>query len=164
MDSHSSHAKSERSTDATTQFLTFTLQEEEYALDILKVQEIKGLTKITPIPNAPGYIRGVMNLRGTVVPVIDLRVRFNTLSSESQHLAVIIVVNVAQRIVGLMVDTVSDVLRFDHSEIEAAPDLGRSVDTTFIAGMAKTGDKLVMVLDIDKLLIGDELPGASEAA
>ena len=163
MESRTATGVAERSSDATTQFLTFTLQSEEYALDILKVQEIKGLTKITPIPNAPGHIRGVMNLRGTVVPVIDLRVRFGTMDSEAQHLAVIIVVNVAKRIVGLMVDTVSDVLRFDHSEIESAPDLGRAVDTTFIAGMAKSADKLVMILDIDRLLTGDELNGAEAA-
>src|SRR5690606_24620165 len=125
------------------QFLTFTLQNEEYAIDILRVQEIKGFSKITPIPNTPRYIRGVMNHRGTVVPIVDLRTRFGMEETEYNQFAVIIVVNVGSKVVGLVVDTVSDVLNFNTSDVDEPPQLGAGVDTSFITGMAKVDEKLV---------------------
>ncbi len=146
------------------QFLTFTLHEEEYAIDILKVQEIKGMSKITPIPNAPAHVKGVMNLRGTVVPVIDLRRRFSMSSVEADNLTVIIVVNVGKQVAGLVVDTVSDVLNFSMQDVEPTPELAGGLDTSFITGLAKVEQRLVTLLNIDRLLTKAELPAAETLA
>jgi purine-binding chemotaxis protein CheW len=142
------------------QYLTFLLSGEEYALDILKVQEIKGLPKITPVPNAPPHVLGVMNLRGAVVPVADLRARFGLSVSEDGKSAVVIVANVGARTVGLVVDAVSDVLSFAKSDVEPTPDLGAGVDTSFLTGLAKSGDRLVLLLDAARL-VGDGLDAAA---
>ena len=137
--------------DAANQFLTFALNEQDFGIDILRVQEIKNFTRVTPIPNMPECIKGVMNLRGTVVPVIDLRQRFNMPSIEYNQFTVIIVVNVGKKIVGLVVDAVSDVLNVGEDAIEGPPELG-SIDTSFIQGLAKSGERLVSLLDIEVLL------------
>lgn len=134
------------------QFLTFRLQEEEYGVEILRVQEIKGFSHITPIPNTPSYIKGAMNLRGTVVPIIDLRSKFNMPGAEYNQYTVIIVVTVGSRVMGLVVDAVSDVLNIGDKDWEAAPSLGNEVDTSFMTGIAKAGDRLITLLDIDKLI------------
>jgi purine-binding chemotaxis protein CheW len=146
------------------QFLTFTLQNEEYGIEILKVQEIKGFSKITPIPNAPSYVRGVMNLRGTVVPIIDLRARFSMCEKEYDQFTVIIVVNVGSRVVGLLVDTVSDVLNIPTDSIAVPPDLATSGDSSCITGMGKLGERLVMLLDTSRLIGVDNLPTEEVAA
>lgn len=146
------------------QFLTFTLHEEEYAIDILKVQEIKGMSKITPIPNAPAHVKGVMNLRGTVVPVIDLRRRFSMASVEADNLTVIIVVNVGKQVAGLVVDTVSDVLNFSMQDVEPTPELAGGLDTSFITGLAKVEERLVTLLNIDRLLTKADLPAIDTLA
>lgn len=134
------------------QFLTFKLHEEEYGVEILRVQEIKGFSRITPIPNTPSYIRGVMNLRGTVVPIVDLRIKFGMPQAECNQFTVIIVVTVGTKVVGLVVDAVSDVLNIVKSEIESAPELGGCIDTSFMTGMAKAGEKLITLLNIDRLV------------
>ena len=121
------------STEATSQYLTFALGQEEYGIDILRVQEIKGLSAVTPIPNSPAYVKGVMNLRGTVVPIFDLRLKFGMESQAYDRFTVIVVVNVGERIVGLVVDAVSDVLDIENGSIEPAPDLGASIDTSVLA-------------------------------
>jgi purine-binding chemotaxis protein CheW len=135
----------------TNQFLTFELNDQEFGIEILRVQEIKNFTRVTPIPNMPECIKGVMNLRGTVVPIVDLRRKFNMPYSEYNQFTVIIVVNVGARIMGLVVDAVSDVLNVGDEAIEGAPDLG-SIDTSFIKGLAKSNDRLVTLLDIEQLL------------
>lgn len=140
-----------------SQYLTFTLGEEEYGLEILKVQEIKGYSPITPIPNTPPYIKGVMNLRGTVIPVVDLRSKLSMAAAEYNQFTVIIVVTVGAKVMGLIVDAVSDVLNIPKEDIQATPDFGAQVDTRFINGMAKAGEKLVVLLDIEKVLGGEEL-------
>jgi purine-binding chemotaxis protein CheW len=145
------------------QFLTFTLGAEEYGIEILKVQEIKGYSAFTPIPNAPPYIKGVMNLRGTVVPVVDLRTKFAMNETEYNQFTVVIVVTVGPRVFGLVVDAVSDVLNIPGEAIEATPHLGADVDTSFMTGMAKSGDKLIALLDIEKL-IGNGIYGTMVAA
>lgn len=137
--------------DGANQFLTFALNDQDFGIDILRVQEIKNFTRVTPIPNMPECIKGVMNLRGTVVPVIDLRRRFNMPTAEYNQFTVIIVVNVGEKIVGLVVDAVSDVLNVGEDAIEGPPDLG-AIDTSFIKGLAKSGDRLVSLLDIEVLL------------
>jgi len=140
-----------------SQYLTFTLGQEEYGVEILKVQEIKGYSTITPIPNTPPYLKGVMNLRGTIVPVVDLRRKFAMMEAEYTQFTVIIVVTVGVKVMGLIVDAVSDVLNIPTADIQATPDFGAQVDARFISGMAKAGEKLVVLLDIDKVLSGEEL-------
>ncbi|MCC7012245.1 MAG: chemotaxis protein CheW [Planctomycetes bacterium] len=134
------------------QFLTFRLASEEYAVPILRVQEIKGYSAVTPIPNAPSYIKGVMNLRGTVMPVLDLRAKFGFEATEFTKFTVIIVVNVGAKVVGLVVDGVSDVLKFDHDAIEPPPTLGGDLDTSHLTGMAKQGERLVALLDLERIV------------
>ncbi len=138
-----------------SQYLTFTLGQEEYGLEILKVQEIKGYSAITPIPNTPRYVKGVMNLRGTIIPVVDLRSKFAMTETEYTQFTVVVVVTVGTKIMGLVVDAVSDVLNIPKSDIQETPDFGADVDARFISGMAKAGDKLVALLDIERVL-GDE--------
>jgi purine-binding chemotaxis protein CheW len=140
-----------------SQYLTFTLGYEEYGVEILKVQEIKGYSAITPIPNTPAYLKGVMNLRGTIIPVVDLRAKFGMAEAEYNQFTVIIVVTVGAKIMGLVVDAVSDVLNIPRADIQETPDFGAQVDARFINGMAKAGEKLVVLLDIDKVLSGEEL-------
>lgn len=143
------------------QYLTFTLADEEFGIDILQVQEIKGLTHLTQIPNMPEYIKGVMNLRGTVVPVVDLRAKFNLPISDYNQFTVIIVVNLGNRIMGLVVDAVSDVLNVAADAIEPAPELGVGIDTTFLSGLAKSNDRLVTLLNIENLLGSQNTAAAS---
>jgi purine-binding chemotaxis protein CheW len=140
-----------------SQYLTFTLGDEEYGVDILKVQEIKGYSAITPIPNTPPYIKGVMNLRGTIIPVVDLRTKFAMAGTAYTRFTVIIVVAVGTKVVGLVVDAVSDVLNIPQADVQPAPDFGCQADTRFINGMAKAGDKLIVLLDIDKVLGAEEI-------
>jgi len=146
------------------QFLTFTLQNEEYGIEILKVQEIKGFSKITPIPNAPPFVRGVMNLRGTVVPIIDLRARFSMTEKDYDQFTCIIVVNVGTRVVGLVVDTVSDVLNIPNDAIADPPELTSSGDGSCITGMGKLGERIVMLLDTGRLVGVEGLPAAETSA
>ncbi|MGE0758984.1 MAG: chemotaxis protein CheW, partial [Pirellulaceae bacterium] len=136
---------------------------EEYGIEILKVQEIKGFSKITPIPNAPPYVKGVMNLRGTVVPVVDLRSRFALEEKDYDRFTVIIVVNVGTRVVGLVVDTVSDVLDIPAGSIAEPPELAGSVDSSCITGMGKLDERMVMLLDVSRL-VGLDLPHAEGLA
>ncbi len=142
---------------ATSQFLTFVLGAEAFGVEILKVQEIRGYSAVTRIPNTPPYIKGVINLRGTVVPVVDLRAKFSMEPGEYNKFTVIIVVTVGSKVIGLVVDAVSDVLDIPPSEIRMAPDLGVRVDTRFISGMASVGERLTVLLDIDRLLSEDEV-------
>ena len=139
------------------QYLTFTLGTEEYGVDILTVQEIKGFSAITPIPNTPAHIKGVMNLRGTITPVVDLRVKFGLPDAAYNQFTVIIVVTVCEKVMGLVVDAVSDVLTIPTADVQEAPDLGTHVDTRFISGMAKASDKLVVLLNLETMLSDQEL-------
>lgn len=139
-------------TEGGHQYLTFQLAEEQFGIDILRVQEIKGLAHLTQIPNVPPYIKGVMNLRGTVVPVVDLRHRFSMPAATYNQFTVIIIVTVGAKVMGLVVDAVSDVLNVSESELEQLPELGGGIDTSFITGMAKSSENLITLLDIDRLL------------
>ena len=139
------------------QYLTFLLQEEQFGLDILCVQEIKGYSRVTQIPNMPDYIKGAMNLRGSVVPIIDLRRKFQMPVVDYNKFTVVIVVNMGTKIIGLVVDAVSDVLNVDESNIDAPPDFGDGFDTSFIKGMAKVGDNLITLLNIERLLDIDSI-------
>lgn len=141
-------------------FLTFLLEGEVFGLEILKVQEIMGLIPITRVPKTPTFIRGVINLRGKVIPVVDLRLKFNMNQNEDTERSCIIVVQVAkggQRItMGTIVDEVSEVLDIQSTQIENSPEFGTSVDTSFILGIGKVGRKVVLLLDVDKVLNVDD--------
>lgn len=137
------------------QYLTFRLGEEEYGVPILAVHEIKGESAITPIPNAPAYLSGVMNLRGTIIPVVDLRVKFGLPQVEHSRFTVIVLVVVGARIVGMVVDAVTDVRTFPASEIQGVPELAAQVDAGFVSGLARAGEKLFVLLDVAKVLDGD---------
>ncbi len=142
--------------DAGGQYLTFMLAGEEYGVEILKVQEIKGWDNATPIPNTPEYVLGVLNLRGAVVPIIDLRQRFSLESIPYGATTVVIVVKMAhedqERTVGLVVDAVADVYRLESSEIQPPPDMGGAVHTEFVRGLATVEEKMVILLEIDRLI------------
>jgi len=143
------------------QFLTFVLATEEYGVDILRVREIKGWDSVTPIPNTPAYIKGVINLRGTIVPIVDLRQRFGMEDVEYGPMTVVIVLKIEcadrDRIMGIVVDAVSDVYDVPKEEMKDAPDFGNVVDTEFIHGLATVEEKMIIILDIDHLLSGDEM-------
>ncbi|ALG67173.1 chemotaxis protein CheW [Beggiatoa leptomitoformis] len=142
-------------------YLTFVLATEEYAVDILRVQEIKGWTKVTTIPNTPDYICGVINLRGLIVPIIDLRLRFGLARLEYGLMTVVVVLKVLsagrERTMGIVVDAVSDVYDISDEDIKPPPDFGSVISIEFIKGLATVGEKMVIMLDIDKLLNSQEL-------
>lgn len=147
--------------DGADQFLTFILAGEEYGVDILRVQEIKGWDKPTPIPNTPDYIKGVMNLRGTIVPIVDLRQRFGLEVLEYGPTTVVIVLRIMnaerERIMGVVVDAVSEVYNIDAETVQDPPELGRDLKVAFVRGLATVDDKMVILLDIDHLMNPDEL-------
>ncbi len=145
------------------QYLTFMLGEELYGVDILRVQEIKGYSKLTRIPNTPAFIKGVLNLRGAIVPIIDLRIKFTMEQVEYTMFTVIVVVVVRDRIMGMVVDTVSDVLFISGKDIQLPPALGKKVDVSFISGIARSGENLVTLLDIDRVLTDEEMEQVATA-
>src|SRR5512141_220066 len=138
--------------EATREVLVFVLGREEYAVDILKVQEIRGYEKVTPIPAAPDYLKGVVNLRGIIVPVIDMRVKFGLADPRYDSFTVVIILRLAQRTIGIVVDAVSDVVGLARDDVKPAPQLGTLVDSSFIAGLGTQDDRMVLLLDIEKLL------------
>lgn len=146
----------------SNQYLTFMLAGEEYGVDILRVQEIKGWNKATSIPNTPEYIQGVINLRGTIVPIVDLRRRFGLENAEYGPTTVVIVLKVVSaegnRIMGIVVDAVSDVYNVPADEIKQPPDFGKAVSVDFIKGLAAVSGKMVIILDIDHLLNSSCVP------
>jgi len=136
---------------SSAQYLSFSLGDEEYAVEILRVQEIRGICPVTALPHAPARVRGVMNLRGAVVPVIDMRAALGLPSTEYGKFTVIIVLAVRGRTIGFVVDSVSDVLALESTEIEKAPDLGGCVDGAMISGIARSQDRFVVLLDVDRV-------------
>ncbi len=143
------------------QFLTFIMAGEEYGVDILTVQEIRGWESVTPIPNAPQHVKGVINLRGTIVPIIDLRLRFGLADVSYGPMTVVIVMKVesarGKRIMGIVVDAVSDVYSLSMQEVRGAPDLGDHVNTSYIKGLVNVDSKMVILLDINELLGNDNI-------
>jgi purine-binding chemotaxis protein CheW len=142
--------------EARSQLLTFELGNEEYAVDILRVQEIRGWTEATPIPNTPSWIKGIINLRGAIVPIVDLRERFEMDHQSYGPTTVVIVLRAVhaerERIVGIVVDAVSDVCTLDATEIQTPPDFGAAIDTCFVRGLASIAERMLIVLEIDQLL------------
>lgn len=140
-----------RAATSGVQFLSFSVAGEEYAVDILRVQEIRGICPITVLPHSPPSVRGVMNLRGAVVPVVDMRAALGLPAEEYGPFTVIIVLSIRGRTMGFVVDSVSDVLSLDTSEIERAPELGGQVDASLVSGIARAQERFVILLDIDRV-------------
>lgn len=134
------------------QYLSFLLGPERFAIEILRVQEIRALTATTPIPNAPSHIRGVINLRGTIVPVVDLRRRFGLATDADSRFAIILVVSIRGRVIGLIADAVPKVLTVADDEIAPPPELGQRVDLSFVSGVLYRAQELVLILDLENLL------------
>jgi purine-binding chemotaxis protein CheW len=151
----------QRAADREGKYLTFSLDQEEYGIGILKVKEIIGLMRITPVPQTPEHVKGVINLRGKVIPVIDLRIRFGMSSSEYTDRTCIVVVEIVAATgrlhIGVVVDSVSEVLNIKGSDIEETPEFGTTLNTDYILGMAKTAGGVKILLDIDRVLSADEV-------
>ncbi|WP_420266520.1 chemotaxis protein CheW [Candidatus Magnetominusculus dajiuhuensis] len=139
-------------TDNVLQLVTFTLGTEEYAIDILRVQEINRMTDITIVPNAPPFVEGVVNLRGKVIPVVSLRKKFEIEDRASDESSRVMIVDLQGVTIGLIVDAVSEVLRVSSDIVESTPPMSSNIDTEFIYGIAKLNDRLIILLDIDKML------------
>ena len=152
-----SHETSRAATAAGGEFLTFRLGAEEYGIDILKVQEIRSYEPPTRIANAPPFIKGVVNLRGVIVPIVDLRLKLGCESAEYNGFTVVIVLNVKGRVVGAVVDSVSDVLALDKDTIKPAPEMSSAVDTSFITGIGSVAERMLILMDIEGLMASQEM-------
>jgi purine-binding chemotaxis protein CheW len=141
----------------THEYLAFRLGAEEYGIDILKVQEIRKYDTVTRIANAPEFIKGVINLRGSIVPIVDMRVKFALGTAEYNTFTVVIILNVADRIVGIVVDSVSDVISLLPETIRPAPEFGGSLDTDYIIGLAQLDDRMIIVTDIERLMTSADM-------
>ena len=139
------------------EFLVFTLGDEEYGIDILKVQEIRGYDQVTRIANTPSFIKGVTNLRGVIVLIVDLRVKFSQSDVDYNENTVVIVLNLGQRVVGIVVDGVSDVLSLTTDQIRPAPEFAVTLSTEYLTGLGALGDRMLILVNIEKLLNSDEM-------
>ncbi|MBK6402818.1 MAG: chemotaxis protein CheW [Rhodocyclaceae bacterium] len=146
------------------EYLTFTLGPEEYAIDILKVQEIRGYEQPTTIANAPAFIKGVINLRGTIVPIVDMRIKFQVGKAEYTPFTVVIILNIGARVVGIVVDGVSDVTSLRPEQIRPAPDFAATVDTKYIQGLGTLDERMLIVVDIARLMLSSDMALVDEAA
>ncbi len=145
------------------EFLTFTLGAEEYGMDILKVQEIRGYDSVTAIANTPAFIKGVINLRGIIVPIVDLRIKFNLGKVDYDQFTVVIILNLGTRVVGVVVDSVSDVLTLTPDQIKAAPTLSTTLDTRYIMGLGTVDQRMLILVDIEKLMTSRDMELMEEA-
>ena len=139
------------------EFLVFTLGDEEYGIDILKVQETRGYDQVTRIANTPAFIKGVTNLRGVIVPIVDLRVKFSQSDVDYNENTVVIVLNLGQRVVGIVVDGVSDVLSLTTDQIRPAPEFAVTLSTEYLTGLGALGDRMLILVNIEKLLNSEEM-------
>jgi purine-binding chemotaxis protein CheW len=155
--------KSVSANAAQLQFLTFTVGREEYGVDIMKVREIKAWSDVTRLPNAPEYMRGVMNLRGLIIPIFDLRSRFGMGKTDAHEKNVVIILAVGSRTIGILVDTVSDILSTHASEIKPAPKM-ETVDDEFLNGLISINERMVALLDVDYLFDKDVIESANKIA
>ncbi|OWY38819.1 chemotaxis protein CheW [Xenophilus sp. AP218F] len=146
------------------ELLVFTLGSEEYGIDILKVQEIRGYDTVTRIANAPAFIKGVINLRGNIVPIVDLRLKFGLGEPQYNEFTVVIILNIHKRTVGMVVDGVSDVIALEQASLRAAPEFGAAVDTTYIEGLGTVGEQMIIVVDIERLMGSEEMALTDAAA
>ncbi len=146
------------------EYLTFTVGLEEYAIDILCVQEIRAYEAPTMIANTPSFIKGVMNLRGTIIPIVDLRIKFNLPKVEYTPFTVIMVLNIKSRIIGVVVDSVSDVISISKADIKPAPEFFSNFDIKYIVGLACFEERMLVVCDIEQLMTSAEMELTNESA
>jgi purine-binding chemotaxis protein CheW len=139
------------------EFLAFTMGEEEYGLDILKVQEIRGYEAVTRIANAPDFFKGVMNLRGVIVPIVDMRIKFNLGTPTYDEFTIVIVLNLSGKVVGMVVDSVSDVTTLTAQQIRPAPDMAGVFESNYLIGLGTLDERMLILVDIDKLMAGPEI-------
>ena len=139
------------------EFLAFTLGKEEYGIDILKVQEIRGYEAVTRIANAPEFVKGVVNLRGIIVPIIDMRIKFNLGTPTYDQFTVVVILNINSRVVGMVVDSVSDVITLTPEQIKPAPETGGAVDTNYLVGLGTVDERMLILVDIDRLMSSNEM-------
>ncbi|WP_394808643.1 chemotaxis protein CheW [Nitrosomonas sp.] len=139
------------------EFLTFRLGDEEYGIEILKVQEIRGYDSITQIANAPEFIKGVVNLRGIIVPIVDMRIKFRLGTADYDQFTVVIILNVAGRVMGIVVDGVSDVLTLEAEQMRPTPEFGSVIDTEYIMGLGTVEERMLILIDIEKLMSSSDM-------
>ena len=139
------------------EFLAFTLGKEEYGIDILKVQEIRGYEAVTRIANAPEFVKGVVNLRGIIVPIVDMRIKFNLGEPTYDQFTVVIILNIGGRVVGMVVDSVSDVITLSPEQIKPAPEMGTAFNTDYLIGLGTLDERMLILVDIDKLMSSEEM-------
>ncbi len=144
-------------TVGNNEFLSFTLGKEEYGIDILKVQEIRGYDAVTAIANTPEFIKGVINLRGIIVPIVDMRIKFKLGNITYDELTVVIILNIAKRVVGMVVDGVSDVLMLKPEQIKPAPEFGGTFDTQYLVGLGTVDERMLILVDIEKLMVSSDM-------
>jgi purine-binding chemotaxis protein CheW len=149
---------------ASGEFLTFALGDQQYGVDILKVQEIRGYEGVTTIPNTPPHIKGVINLRGTIVPVLDLRIKFRLGEARYDGFTVMIILNLGTRTVGAVVDSVSDVVQLRAEQIRRAPALGAGVDARYLVGVGVIDKRMVLLIDIERLLGAEDIALIDQAS
>ena len=145
------------SQNGSHEFLAFRLGKEEYGIDILKVQEIRGYENVTRIANAPEFIKGVVNLRGIIVPIVDMRIRFNLGTPTYDQFTVVIILNLGGRVVGMVVDSVSDVTQLSKEQIKPAPEMGTALNTDYLLGLGTIDDRMLILLDIGRLMANEEM-------
>ena len=138
-------------------YLTFTLGKEEYGIDILTVQEIRGYDAVTTIANMPEFIKGVINLRGIIVPIVDMRIKFSLGDVTYDEMTVVIILNVADRVVGMVVDGVSDVISLNEAQIKDAPEFGAVLDTQYLKGLGVVDERMLILIDIENLMTSKEM-------
>ncbi|HET9114180.1 MAG TPA: chemotaxis protein CheW [Burkholderiales bacterium] len=143
--------------EAGNEYLAFTLGAEEYGIDILRVQEIRGYENPTRIANVQSFIKGVINLRGLIVPIVDMRIKFNIGNASYDNLTVVIILNINNRIVGMVVDSVSDVTTLGAGQIKPAPAMASMLDSSYLIGLGTIDDRMLILVDIDKLMLSEEM-------
>jgi purine-binding chemotaxis protein CheW len=151
-----SAAKADRDI-AGQEYLAFTLGKEEYGIDILKVQEIRGYETVTRIANAPDFIKGVVNLRGIIVPIVDMRIKFQLGEPTYDQFTVVIILNIGGRVVGMVVDSVSDVITLSPEQIKPAPEMGTALNTDYLVGLGTIEQRMLILVDIDRLMSSSEM-------
>ena len=139
------------------EFLAFTLGQEEYGVDIQKVQELRGYDAVTRIANAPEHIKGVVNLRGIIVPIVDMRIKFNLGTPTYDQFTVVIILNIASRVMGMVVDSVSDVITLSPEQVKPAPEMGAVLDADYLIGLGTLDDRMLILVDIDKLMTSEDM-------
>ena len=143
--------------DTGNEFLAFTLGKEEYGIQILKVQELRGYETVTRIANAPEFIKGVVNLRGIIVPIVDMRIKFNLGEPTYDQFTVVIILNIGGRVMGMVVDSVSDVITLTADQVKPAPEMGTAFNTDYLIGLGTLDERMLILIDIDKLMSSSEM-------